>query len=951
MKVLDDLGLKVEPHWRERKGEQAGSDDTETTLKGTAPQSPSGQEPEPRRPRRTDEDPEGYRGKMVGPYRLERELGRGGMGTVYLAIRDDEGFKMKVAVKLIRQERGSEKIIQRFLHERRILADLQHANIATLIDGGTTEEGLPYLVMEYVEGEPIDSYCRNQRLTIRKRLELFIKVCRAVEFTHRNGVIHRDLKPSNIMVTDDGEPILLDFGIAKILDTPHEERLTQPGDFIMTPEYASPEQVMGQTPDEKTDLYALGVLLYELLTDAPPYSFENRSIGEIQSKICYTDPVKPSVRIRELEKKGTIRFDSTTWSEDTKQRERLLAGDLDSIVLKALRKEPEHRYQSLNVLSDDLQRYLAGFPVKARGTAWSYRAGKFARRHRWWITAASVFAVLLVGFYTYVNYREWELAATKQAEQQQREEAEQAKAEARLLAAKAERERQQAREASAEKARAEQEKELAEQEHEEERKALKEERDRARLAWAEAQKARAEAEAEQAAAEEARQAEAELRRKAAEERERAKQAMEEAMAARKEAERQKLLAEQELGSSRQMVKIMDSLFQEAGTSPVSVNRILAKSSAIGSAETTEVQQIQARLMNLTGVVYLSRGRYDAADPLLFKSLELRQSVEAPNDEETATSLSNMGYLRYLQGRFQESEMYYGQALSMRRQLFGDNHIKIAGILSKMAMLSRRQGQYKTAWNLFKQSLTMQRGILGDKDPSVAETLANMAALHFEVGHNDKAVEMQQMSVQVLTSAYGIESAEVAGALSKIQVYCCQNAADVASERIMPRDIRNQLLAGEDEAILNRINNYAAALGDPNGVPLPAELTTQPPPGGGAPPPPGPDGGAPPPPQPNNQAQGGNGGNGGGGGNQASNNNRDQGSRGGDRGPRDGKGQPGKGNKSGDASKNMDRQKNFNPMGNTPQKNGGQLGGGQLGGGAPKGGGPRGGGGGGGGRKH
>ncbi len=343
-------------------------------------------------------------GKRVGRYRLLRQIARGGMGTVYLAARDDEEYQKKVAVKLIRQGMDTDDVLRRFRAERQILARLEHPHIARLIDGGVTEEGRPFFVMEYVNGQPLDTYCNTHRLSIRERLTLFVKVCEAVRYAHSKLVIHRDLKPSNILVTEEGTVKLLDFGIAKLLaDDDSEDPLTRTGMRVMTPEYAAPEQVRGEAVTTATDVYALGVLLYKLLTGRLPYRVRGVSRHEIERAILDTDPTRPSTAITMVQasdsKHGAApETVSRNRGTSVSALRRRLSGDLDTIVLKALQKEPERRYVSVEAFEEDARRYLDGLPVRARKDTLTYRATKFTRRHRFGVAATALIVALIVSY-------------------------------------------------------------------------------------------------------------------------------------------------------------------------------------------------------------------------------------------------------------------------------------------------------------------------------------------------------------------------------------------------------------------------------------------------------------------------------------------------------------------------------------------------------------------------
>jgi non-specific serine/threonine protein kinase/serine/threonine-protein kinase len=352
-------------------------------------------------------------GTQIGAYRLIRELGRGGMGTVYLAVRSDDAFQKRVAIKVLKRGMDSEAIVRRFRNERQILASLEHPYIASLLDGGTTADGLPYFAMEYVEGHTIVDYCEARGLDTSARLQLFRKVCAALQYAHQNLIIHRDIKPQNVLVAADGTPKLLDFGIAKLLNPELGGQTLAPtvvGFQLMTPEYASPEQVRGLPVTTATDVYSLGVLLYEMLTGRRPYRIESRTPAEIERVVCGSEPLRPSTAVTAAGARGTGPDAMTEAgatvphgpaverriTEDPERLRRRLAGDLDNIVLKALSKEPSRRYASVDQLSEDLRRHLAGLPVSARADTLRYRASKFVRRNRGAVAAAILVVLALV---------------------------------------------------------------------------------------------------------------------------------------------------------------------------------------------------------------------------------------------------------------------------------------------------------------------------------------------------------------------------------------------------------------------------------------------------------------------------------------------------------------------------------------------------------------------------
>lgn len=341
-------------------------------------------------------------GRRVGPYLVEKEIGHGGMGEVFSAVRADGQYKKKVAIKLVRSGYDTELILERFRNERQILASQDHPNIARLLDGGTTEEGIPYLVMELVEGAPIDDYCDARKLDVTSRLQLFRQVCGAVQYAHQRLVIHRDLKPSNILVTPEGSPKLLDFGIAKLLDSSGstEATMLRP----MTPEYASPEQICGEPITTASDVYSLAVVLYRLLTGRSPYHLDTHTPAKLADAITHEEPERPSTSvqrtesvIRNGEPRGlTPESVSSTREASPLRLQRRLRGDLDFILLKALRKEPARRYASVDQFAEDIRNHLEGLPVSARKGTWSYRTGKFVQRHKAGVAAAALVLVTLI---------------------------------------------------------------------------------------------------------------------------------------------------------------------------------------------------------------------------------------------------------------------------------------------------------------------------------------------------------------------------------------------------------------------------------------------------------------------------------------------------------------------------------------------------------------------------
>ncbi len=343
---------------------------------------------------------------LIGPYRILRAIGRGGMGQVYLAEREAPGFRQQVALKILRRGLDTDDLIARFRNERQILASLNHANIARLLDVGATEQGLPYFVMEYIDGVPILEFCDRGRLSVTERLRLFQTVCGAVHYAHRSLIVHRDLKPGNILVTAEGAPKLLDFGIAKILGTGASDdatQLTRPDVRVLTPAYSAPEQLRGEPITTACDVYALGLLLHVLLTGRHPYAEPDTTPAQLERLALEVDPPPPSTQIAPGSATAAAAGEARGVPAPVLRRQ--LEGDLDTIVLKAIRKEPEARYPSALSLAEDLDRHMAGLPVHARPATARYRIRKFIRRNRAPVSGAAAVFVILSGLTTVTLYQ------------------------------------------------------------------------------------------------------------------------------------------------------------------------------------------------------------------------------------------------------------------------------------------------------------------------------------------------------------------------------------------------------------------------------------------------------------------------------------------------------------------------------------------------------------------
>ncbi|MBE9553539.1 MAG: serine/threonine protein kinase, partial [Proteobacteria bacterium] len=334
------------------------------------------------------EDHDDWLGRTIDSYKLIELIEVGGMGRVYLAERTERDFVQRVAVKIIRRVAMGKQGLRRFRNECRVLAMLEHPNIARMIDGGFTDDDTPYIVMEYVDGVPIDRYCHENGIPLKKRLQLFLDVCGAVQVVHQHSTIHRDIKPGNILVTDEGQAKLVDFGISRVLDLADDDiELTATGLELMTPKYASPEQLRRDILSTATDIYSLGAVLNRILTGRAPFTDSNRH--ELKQAVINTDPTRPSELLLKNDKAGP--------EGDRRRLSRRLKGDLDTIILMSLRKEPERRYASAEKFAEDIRNYLAGRPVSAQPDTLRYRANKFVGRNIAAVTVASMLMLVLIG--------------------------------------------------------------------------------------------------------------------------------------------------------------------------------------------------------------------------------------------------------------------------------------------------------------------------------------------------------------------------------------------------------------------------------------------------------------------------------------------------------------------------------------------------------------------------
>jgi len=710
------------------------------------------------------------RPRRVGRYRIVGEAGRGGMGVVYLGERDDGQFRQRVAIKLIRSGAGApdtQELYRRFQVERQILASLDHPNIARLLDGGLTEAGRPYLVMEHVEGVPIDVYCDRERLEVSERLRLFCEVAHAVHYAHRNLVVHRDLKPSNIFVTAEGGVKLLDFGIAKILDPAavgETGPMTRTGVRLMTPEYASPEQVRGLAITTATDVYGLGVVLYELLTGRRPFELWGKSAGEWERVILEEEPPRPSSVVGRYGDAGqpapsstADRTEERAWELPALDRRgnaakvrrarlrRRLRGDLDRIVLMALRKEPERRYASAEALAQDVERHLGGLPVAAHRDSRRYRLAKFVRRHRVETAAAALVALSLIGG---AGAALWQASVAGR------------------------------------------------------------ERDRAEAARVQAEQALARSEEVtgfliglfQAADPE--------------------QALADTVAVRELLRRGVGRAEELAGQPAVQARIyaaVGQVYERLGQYDRAqdlLERAVALRLGAGEEETPAL----AANLNHLAQVLRRKGEYEGAEALHLQALEIQERRLGPDDLELAETLMALGHFYPYVGKLAESEAAFRRALAIRRAALGEEHVLVSETLIPLGSVRRRLGDWEEAEALFREALGIRQRVLGSDHAETALAMFHLGDLVREYREDYAGAEaLYREGLATLQRRLGEDHPRLLHGLNSLAIVYSYRGDHAAAERLLRQSlaISRRVYGSETPSVagsLGHIANEVAAQG-------------------------------------------------------------------------------------------------------------------------------------------
>ena len=727
-------------------------------------------------------------GTQIGAYKLLQQIGEGGFGVVYMA-EQLEPVRRKVALKIIKPGMDTKEVIARFESERQALALMDHPNIARVLDAGATDSGRPYFVMELVKGVPITEYCDKNNLPADRRLELFITVCHAVQHAHQKGVIHRDIKPTNIMVTmHDGVPVpkVIDFGVAKATSQQLTQRtlFTSYGQMIGTPAYMSPEQaeMSGLDIDTRSDIYSLGVLLYELLTGTTPFDAKRLLTAgyvEMQRIIREEEPPWPSTRLSSLSDSAVI---SGHRSTDPRRLMQVLRGDLDVIVMKALEKDRNRRYDSPNSFAADVERFLHREPVLARAPSAVYRLGKFVQRnHAAVIAVVAVAASLLIGTITSTS-----LAI--------REKVQRLRAEHAVL--EADRQRKLAEEARAD---------------------AESERDRALEAQGEAEAARKDESTQKSLARAAALAQTHLTEVLAESLEQLKQERDRSLAAEREANQQRDSAKAERDITRAVTDFMEqdllgrvnpSAARPMLQQDTNFRDFLNLMAASGFEEQFKDQPlVEAALRQLIGHMFRAFGDYEPAELHLAKCLEIRRRELNDDHPDTLSAMNNLAALYDAQRQFTKAQPLFAAALQGRRRVLGNEHADTLSSLNNLAAIYHSQRRFDNAEPLYVEALTTRRQVLGIDHESTFRSMNNLASLYRDQGQFDKAEPIWLDMLEFKRRTLGREHPHTVASLLDIAGYYQQRNQQSKAESMYQEtlEIQRRLHGDEHPETLTTMN--------------------------------------------------------------------------------------------------------------------------------------------------
>jgi serine/threonine-protein kinase len=702
-------------------------------------------------------------GARLGAYVITAHLGDGGMGQVFRARRADDQFDQQVAIKVVRAEIATPSMVERLRQERRILAALDHPNIARLLDGGVAADGRPYFAMEYVAGEPITTYCDGKSLDVQQRLALFAAVCDAVQYAHQNLVVHRDLKPSNTLVTPEGQVKLLDFGIAKVLQAEDDETgrdagepLTRLGSGPMTPEYAAPEQVRGEAVTTATDVYALGALAYELLTGRGPHRLSSLTAAEVERAVTERDIARPSSAVSRATpgKHGEMTPDAIASARgtDPHRLRRQLRGDLDTIVMTALQKDPARRYASAGAFVEDIRRFQKGRPIAARRDSVGYRSSKFVRRHAIGVTATALVLLSLVGGLIGMA---WQARVASR-------EAAKAREVSRFLSSLfevADPARTNATDVTAldllNRGATRIETELAGQPDIQADMLLLVGRiyrdlgvyDRAQPLLERAMALRSASQGRNSVA--VADAMAELARLWQDKgrSEEAERLQRDVLAIRRSGRRPDYA---EVGKTlRDLASVLASRGKHDEAEQLQREALALHEGSYGA----EHVEIASDLEGLQSILRV-RGRSTEAIPIARRTLDMRMKLLGPDHLETATAMNNLAILLYEKWELPEAERLYRQVLAFDLRRLGEVHPNTATVTNNLAFVLRDRGQYDEAERLYRSALDLDRRLFGDEHPYVAQVMNNLAVLLAARGRDDEAERLFRESLAMFRRVYG-----------------------------------------------------------------------------------------------------------------------------------------------------------------------------------------------------
>ena len=724
-----------------------------------------------------------YEEDWIEPYHILRQIGRGGMGEVYLAERADGQFEREVAIKVVRRGMDTDDILRRFHHERQILARLRHPNIARLYDGGTTRDRRPYLVMEYVDGQPMTRYCDDRKMRVDERLGLFLKACQAVQYAHQNLVVHRDLKPSNVLVSPEGDVKLLDFGIAKLLENDSSDDsilTTKTGHRILTPEYASPEQLRNEPATTATDVYALGVMLYELLTGRRPFDHKRHVPYErpIEEKLelpstIVTKPITKKLQNGTLE---TISADevSGTRGASKDRLSRRLRGDLDTILLKALKHEPSRRYLSVDQFMDDIRRHLEGQPIAARRDSIVYRVNKFVRRNKILVAASAAFLILLAGYAVTVTTQSRVIAT-------ERDKSLEVTAFLRDIFEGSD--------------------PYADPSDRIDTLRIRDFLDRG------TNKVRSELASQPLIQAQMLDILGDVNRKLGRYRE-AESLAGQALSIRKN------------HGSAKPEELAESLYN-LGYVLFETDRLDAADSLLHEALDLQKRQFGsvhaavAQTQNALGNLRQKQGRFDESEALYKEALSQRSKLLGPTHRKTIATMNNLAEVLVQKANYAEAEPLFRKVLDINRQLLGPDHPHVATSMNGLAYLLVDVGRLDEAEELQREVLSIRRNHFDSPHPDLARAVNNLAALLAQKEEYDEAETLYHESLTLRRVIYGENHAAVAIGLNNLAMLAGSRkefgkAEDLSREALA----KFILLLGEDHpSVAVARSNLARVLRD------------------------------------------------------------------------------------------------------------------------------------------